>query len=563
MPIKWVMKMIYNDIKARITDIVSGKGSSLYYYWDINNNKWYVNSGNLKGLNLESQEYNPLEVLLKTGQLTDKNSKLVYERYYNRVLKGIEEGVLDDRLSVTIRIPTGKKYDRIYVLAAYFHKDEEGKIDEIAGTGREFTDTEVMDNEILSQFTTDMNPHCYIDRLGRMLDENPYDNFAFIQFDVECFKMINDKYGTSVGDEILLYIKEMLAIFCNNDMAWIRLTADVFMIVMKYKDRQEVECFVDTLNTNLSNYGDIEYKLVFGINYVRPENRIKQLRKLGDGAAIARQSIKGNAVKNVSVYNEEMRDVIENRKDLDWQLKKALENEEFVLYLQPKYEITTKKIIGAEALARWNHPIKGITTPNEFIPILEENGLIVNLDKFIWNEACRTIKRWMSEGKKVYPISVNVSRVYLNDKKIVEYMKNIVKEYDIPIKYLELEITETADTKETTDVIKAFKESGFTMLMDDFGSGYSSLNMLKTTPFDVLKIDRHFLNEFMESERGKKIINHTISMSRDIGLKMVAEGVENEEQANFLKECGCLVAQGYYYSKPMSLEQFERMKEEQ
>ncbi len=228
------------------------------------------------------------------------------------------------------------------------------------------------------------------------------------------------------------------------------------------------------------------------------------------------------------------------------------------MFLQPKHCISNGRIIGAEALARWIHPEKGMISPIDFIPVFEENGFILKLDQVIWESACRKIREWIDKGIEPVPISVNVSREYLHSFDVVNQILSYINKYDIPIKLLELEITESIDAEGVDDIIKCMKDAGFTMLMDDFGSGYSSLNMLKTTQFDVLKIDRSFLSEFMDSDRGRKIISHTISMSHDIGLDIIAEGVETSEQAQFLNDCGCNSAQGYFYSKPIPPEDFDR-----
>ena len=232
------------------------------------------------------------------------------------------------------------------------------------------------------------------------------------------------------------------------------------------------------------------------------------------------------------------------------------------MYLQPKYNISTSEIIGAEALVRWVHPKKGLIMPDKFIPLFEKNGFIVNLDKYIWEQACIEIRKWIDSGQTPVPISVNVSRVNVGNPKLIEILDSLVEKYKIDKKYLELEITETVyydDQNHLIETLNQLKKADYTLLMDDFGSGFSSLNMLKNTPFDILKIDRNFLNETMITDKGKKIILHTISLSNDIGINTVAEGVETKEQAEYLLECGCNVAQGYYYSKPVELNVFDEM----
>ena len=233
------------------------------------------------------------------------------------------------------------------------------------------------------------------------------------------------------------------------------------------------------------------------------------------------------------------------------------------MYLQPKYSILHDKMVGAEALVRWVRPGKGIIPPAEFIPMFEKNGFVTKMDAFIWEEACRTVRSWMDKGIEPLPISVNVSRIHLKSGLFITTLNNLVEQYKIPKKYLEIEITETAEEEDAGVGINTLKENGFTLLMDDFGSGYSSLNTLKDTQFDVIKIDREFLQDFIGSKRGQTIVKHTIQMTRSIGLDLVAEGVETKEQAEFLSACGCDTAQGFYYAKPMTVEEFNVLLEKQ
>lgn len=184
---------------------------------------------------------------------------------------------------------------------------------------------------------------------------------------------------------------------------------------------------------------------------------------------------------------------------------------------------------------------------------------MVKIDEYIWESACREIRKWLDKGITPVPISVNVSRVHLNNGDFLNYLNDLIKKYDIPKEYLELEITESTENINSNAMIQAAKEQGFRLLMDDFGSGYSSLNTLKNTPFDVLKIDKSFLSSSMESKRGQKIISHTIAMSQDIGLDLIAEGVETREQADFLSHCGCDIAQGFLYSRPIPVIEFDKM----
>jgi EAL domain-containing protein (putative c-di-GMP-specific phosphodiesterase class I) len=329
------------------------------------------------------------------------------------------------------------------------------------------------------------------------------------------------------------------------------------MIAMSYDKPEEIERLISRIEDRLGVFGDISYKFVFGVNIITDRNI--PMRKMGDRAAMARQSIKGNALKNICYYSDNQEDKLVTKKFIEDRMDYALEHGEFVMYLQPKYSISTAGVVGAEALVRWIHPEKGMLPPAEFISVFEKNGFIIKLDEYIWEQACKAIRGWIDSGVQPVPISVNISRVHLTDEKFIDVLDRLIEKYDIPKNMIETEITETVENAGDSEVIKRLKERGYMLLMDDFGSGYSSLNMLKSTPFDVIKIDRDFFSEFMLSDRGKKIISHTISMSKDIGLDMVAEGVETKEQAEFLKNCGCDVAQGFYYSKPVPINDFERL----
>ena len=332
------------------------------------------------------------------------------------------------------------------------------------------------------------------------------------------------------------------------------------MVVTTFDNDQHLLDFIHKLESLLSGFNDMGYRLIFGVAIA--EDRTLHVRRHADNAGIARQSVKGSALNNIGFFNGRMKSELQKKQIIEEDMKTALVDNQFVMFLQPKYSISSNRIIGAEALARWIHPKKGMISPADFVPVFEQNGFILKLDQIIWESACRKIADWISAGTEPVPISVNISREYIRSFDVVGFLLGLVKKYDIPIKLLELEITETTDAQGVSDIVEKMKSAGFTMLMDDFGSGYSSLNMLKTTQFDVLKIDREFLSRFMESGRGRKIISHTISMSQDIGLDIIAEGVETKEQAQFLHECGCDAAQGFYYSKPVSQEEFDKLLKE-
>lgn len=439
-------------------------------------------------------------------------------------------------------------------------KDNSGEIEGMVARIRELYPEEVYRIRLARTITNDKNPEYFLKGANDIMDKNPDKEFALIQFDVARFKMINEQYGESVGDEMLEYFINELAVICGPLQLYARLTADVFMILTPYTGDQELDDFVKYLHDRLQGYKGINYRLVFGICKIR--DRKQAIRKYGDGAAFARQSVKGDALNYIGHYQDEMKENARNTKFIEDNMENALATGQFVMYLQPKYSISKKKLIGAEALVRWVHPEKGIIPPMKFVPQLEKNGFIKKMDRYIWEEACKQIRTWMDSGITPVPISVNVSRRNLENDKFVYYLNDLVEKYNIPKHYLEIEITETIEDEHVDNGVRLLKQNGFSLLMDDFGSGYSSLNMLKDTQFDVIKIDREFLQNFIGSDRGQKIVEHTIMMAQDIGLDMIAEGVETEAQAVFLSHCGCDMAQGYYYARPMTTEKFNNLMEE-
>ncbi len=498
----------------------------------------------------------PLDYMRESGMI-EESSLPVFDVFCAKIESGILSGTDTNSAGtdVSVKLPDSDEFVMCH-LYALFLRGEDNKVTDVHFNIRPYSLKEQFDRDVLRCFTSDKNPKLFSRRCANTVKANPDKNIAFIQFDVERFKLINETYGVEVGDELLQFFNDSLALVCTEEQPFCRLTADVFMIVTVFDKRDDLVAFIRKIESMLCGYNDMEYRLVFGVAEV--DDRTAHTRRHGDNASLARQLIKGNALENIGFYNSNMKSKLQQTQAIEDDMHKALLNGEFLMYLQPKHSIKTGKIIGAEALARWQHPTKGMISPGDFIPVFEQNGFILKLDSFIWEEACKRIRSWINNGIAPVPISVNVSREYLQTFDVVEKVQSLLKKYDVPISLLELEITESLDGIGVDDIVKRMKDAGFTMLMDDFGSGYSSLNMLKTTQFDVLKIDRSFLSEFMESARGRKIIEHTISMSQDIGLDIIAEGVETIEQAEFLSECGCDSAQGFYYSKPIPVAEFDK-----
>lgn len=377
---------------------------------------------------------------------------------------------------------------------------------------------------------------------------------GFIQFDIRKFKIINDLYGEKFGDQILDFILMRLAEECTPQQYFINLRSDVFMVVMEYDEDSELVEFIHRLDGKINRYRDVKLQLSYGVYTV--EDRDMELRQMEDRAAMARKAAKANMITNILFYREQFKHSLYNRKFIEENMQAAIAERQFQMYLQPKYSIQKNEIIGAEALVRWRNPERGMIYPDEFIPIIEENGFIEKVDYYIWEEACRFIRRCQDAGITPCPVSVNVSRVHLRKDACIQVLSELIERAGISKKLLELEITETVGDQQVSMKAQQLKDEGFTLLMDDFGSGYSSLNILLETPFDVIKLDRKFMENMMVSKKGRLILEQVVTMANKLELGLLAEGVETKEQVELLQGIGCDQVQGYYYAKPMPENEF-------
>lgn len=406
------------------------------------------------------------------------------------------------------------------------------------------------------------NQNKFFEAAKEQLEAAPDELHHLIQLDIDRFKIINEMYTIQEGDRVLRYIGAILTETAAPGETYARISNDIFCICLT-RGRQETLEFIEQIEKRISAY-PLDFQLVLSIGIVSlPHYNKEPINLLCDWAAMAQRKVKGNYIYHYAFYEDQM------SKALNWEhyitscMRKSLDNKEFLIYLQPKYDISTQKIIGAEALVRWQHPDKGLIMPGDFIPLFERNGFILTLDEYIWELVCQTLRRWLDSGLEPVPISVNVSRLHMHDPELCSKIQNLVQKYRLPPRLLELEITESAYTefqKNLYNVMDYLQESGFVFSMDDFGSGYSSLNVLKDIPVNIVKIDLNFLKEARRGRSiGENVLNGTIQLIRGIGLSIVAEGVETKEQADFLINAGCPYAQGYYFAKPMPVEDFERL----
>ncbi|MGN0438167.1 MAG: putative bifunctional diguanylate cyclase/phosphodiesterase [Lachnospiraceae bacterium] len=388
--------------------------------------------------------------------------------------------------------------------------------------------------------------------------------YAIVAFDINKFKMINDLFGMSTGDKVLQHVAKVLKEQMPENSLYCRTHSDVFFLCVTYNKRGDIIKLIEKIRKGIyKNDFSFDVNTSFGIYLVK--DRSTPINLMCDRASLASRTVKDNAMKFCAFYDEQYRTEIMKNTEIEQDMNRALQDSQFQMYLQPKINLRDSKICGAEVLCRWMHPTKGLIQPNDFIPLFERNGFILKLDQYMWEQACKTMAKWKNEGKKVVPLSVNISRYHIKNNDLVGAWKRLIKKYDIDPCDLTLEITETFfyDSEDLYDVLKELQNLGFCLEVDDFGTGYSSLNLIRNVPVDVIKIDKDFLDQKLSTDKGKIVIGHTIAMAKDLNLGVVAEGVETKEHVEFLKSSSCDIAQGYYFAKPMPLEDFENMLSEE
>ncbi len=392
-----------------------------------------------------------------------------------------------------------------------------------------------------------------------LLDQNPDVEYTLIRLHIKHFKVFNDIYGVAEGDVLLRLIGQRLKDEVGNTGTYGRLQADHFAVCVPSESVDPGE-----LSRRVSgwlNDGRYAFAFVpnFGIYAVR--DTAVSVDLMCDRAALALNSVKGNYVKSYAFYNQDMRRSLLQEQEIINEMHGALEQGQFDIYLQPQFNYASGKLVGAEALVRWNHPERGVISPGQFVPIFESNGFISRLDEYVWERACQELRRWLDAGQLPPPVSVNISRVDICSMDLCAVLTQLLEKYQLPATLLRLEITESAYVENPIrmiGIVRELQKSGFFVEMDDFGSGYSSLNMLKDVPVDLLKLDMKFLSGD-ETGRGGSILNSIIRMAKWLNLPVLAEGVETAVQAEFLKSIGCELVQGYYYARPLPAAEFEEL----
>lgn len=398
----------------------------------------------------------------------------------------------------------------------------------------------------------------FYDRAEALLKANPQIEFEVIALDVGRFKLVNDVFGRAAGNRLLKDLAMCLLDSQTKEQSlFTRARADMFFALVP-RDCGMHENLNHNIELLLENY-PLSMKLEVKIGIYEVLDRELKVPQMCDRAYLALESIKGVFGTDMAFYDESIREKLLFEQKILNTMEDSLKRGDFHLYLQPKVEIPTGRRIGAEVLVRWIHPEYGMIAPGEFIPLFEDNGFIYAMDLFVWEKACALLRSWKDAGMKRIPLSVNVSRRDIYHEDMVQNLIQMVKKYGIQPEELHLEITESTyvtNSEQMFSVISQLRGHGFVIEMDDFGKGYSSLNMLSELPVDILKMDMAFLKQGENTKQRERIMQFVIDLANDFEMQVIAEGVEKEQQAGLLKSMGCRYAQGYLFGRPVPCEEF-------
>lgn len=404
-------------------------------------------------------------------------------------------------------------------------------------------------------------------RVSSILKNNPDKNYALYYIDIKNFKYINETFGLNVGDKTLSEIIKTFLKYTKPDEAFSRVISDMFVLFKEFKSKEEqIENFTTITKDIKAACSKIQdkYQIDFlaGILVIDKSMHDLSVDKLIDRVITTSKYIVDGPGTRFLFYSDDMHSQYLNEASIENSMKSALENGEFKPYIQPKFSLSSNEIVGSEALVRWVSPNKGLLVPDSFIPLFERNGFIVEIDMFMFEEICKSLRNYIDDESPICPCSVNLSRITLRQEDLIDRIHAIISKYDIPPRYIEFEITENVfigDHKNIIKTLNILKADGFSISMDDFGSGYSSLILLKDIPIDILKLDKNFIDDGLENPNTYPIMKSIMDMSKALNIKVVCEGIETNEQAEFIKNVGCETGQGYLYAKPMPLDEFHEL----
>lgn len=404
--------------------------------------------------------------------------------------------------------------------------------------------------------------HTFFEKSEEFLRSVDGEEYCVLAIDLEHFRLFNKIFSREQGDELLKKVAELLKEYRINYGGVIGYFGGDNFVILTQFDMDRFRDLHRAIAKEVALWSNtVGFLPAFGI-YPITDTSV-DVATMYDRATMALKKIAGNYSQRHCIYSEDMEEKEEEELRLLEEIQQSLKNEEFTFYVQPQCDIATGKIVGGECLVRWIHPEKGLISPGIFIPVLEKNGFITSLDRYVWRKVCEWLRSLIDRGLQPIPVSINVSRIDIYSMDVPGFLLGLLEEFSLPSDLLKVEITESTYVENNDKVIRTVKQlrdAKLWVMMDDFGSGYSSLNMLRTVAVDVLKLDMRFLDiKEQDEERGISILESVVNMARQMQLPIIVEGVENQKQESFLLKMGCRYSQGYYYYRPMPIEDFEKI----
>lgn len=405
------------------------------------------------------------------------------------------------------------------------------------------------------------NRDYFIQKTIQLLEREKHRDFTLIGFSISNIAMVNRMFGPAEGDKLIRFTAQQLQNYRKSGSVYALVQSNLFAILLRSQNDKEIIELMDDLTKSIEDcFEYFKVELNFGVYKIA--DKTEKVSEMLSRMVLAQRNISKDSKVNYAFFNEEIRQKYEENRRMCAEMEQALDEKKFVMYLQPMVDLHVYKIYSAEALVRWEHAEKGILSPYAFLPVFENTNLMLKLDYYMWEEACKTIRRWIDNKMEPLPLMVNISPIHLDSTGFIQVLSDMIQKYKLQKDMLVLELPERALTSAGTEVfttVKALAENGFTLCVDNFGGLHSPVNLLRDLPFTMVKLDRKFLTDNSQNEEGETILRYLIAMAKELDFTVVTEGIETLEQVNFLTEIGCDIAQGYYFSKPVNLREFDML----
>lgn len=455
---------------------------------------------------------------------------------------------------------------RLYMTKAYYKydKDRLNKVEEDFEKNRTASGEELekLQKIAYTNATTNIwNIDYFLAKSAEAFQDEGEASYTLLTFNIMNIGKINQLFGPTEGDKAVYFTAQTLKKTLKGTNIYAQVQSNLFCLLLKNKSDADILSLVNSFTKTLLEYTEsIQIKAAFGIYKIT--DITMPVMDMINHANLAQKFVKESDDVNYQFFTDELNQRFLENKRMSEEMEQALEDHKFVMFLQPMIDLHSYKIVSAEALVRWDYPGKGMLSPYAFLPLFESTSLIQKLDYYMWEECCKTIRRWIDNKMEPVPITMNISPAHLQSEKFIEYLLELMDKYLIQKKWIVLELPERGLTNMTSqmgNIINRLSEEGFEMCIDNFGSISSPLNLLKDFPIQRIKLDRSFLARNASSGEGLEIIRYLIAMAKELDFTVITEGIETAEQVKFLVEIGCDIGQGYYFSKPVDLRSFDQL----